>query len=432
VKVLLVGGGGREHALAWKISQSPLVDALVAAPGNPGIARHARCVAVAADDLDGLVSLAEREQVDLTVVGPEIALVGGLADRLTEKGLAVFGPSARAAAIEGSKAFSKALMARHGIPTARFETFTDPAAARAYCRRLGAPLVVKADGLAAGKGAIVCRTLEDADAAIAQCMERREFGAAGTTVVVEEFMLGEELSFFAFSNGQDVVPFLAAQDHKTVFDGDLGPNTGGMGAFSPVVSLDGALQARIMAEIAVPTIAALAKEGAPYRGVLYCGLMLTSAGPKVVEFNCRFGDPECQAILARADADLVPLFVAVARGDRLPAAMPDPPRAAVCVTVASGGYPGRYATGMEITGIERAETVPGVQVFHAGTALRDGRLVTAGGRVLGVTAVAADVATAIEAAYEAVGRIRFEGMHYRRDIGRRTDMGAPTWPPSAR
>ncbi len=419
MKILLVGGGGREHALAWKIAQSPLADTLLAAPGNPGIARHARCVAVAADDLDGLLALVEREAIDLTVVGPEVPLVAGLADRLAEKGHAVFGPSRRAAAIEGSKAFAKALMARHGIPTARFETFADPAAARAHCRALGAPLVVKTDGLAAGKGAIVCRTLAEADEAIALCMERQEFGAAGATVVIEEFMRGEEASFFALTNGRDVAPYAAAQDHKPVFDGDQGPNTGGMGAFSPVASVDAAMQARIMREIAEPTVRALAAEGAPYRGVLYCGLMLTKDGPRVIEFNCRFGDPECQAIVTRSEADLVPLLAAVARGEPLPPAAREPSRAAVCVTVASGGYPGRYATGAPITGIDAAETVPGVQVFHAGTAMREGRLVTAGGRVLGVTAVAADVPRAIEAAYEATGRIRFEGMHYRRDIGRR-------------
>ena len=421
MKILLVGGGGREHALAWKIAQSPLVEHLWAAPGNPGIGKHARCLDLTVDDADGLAGFATSHDVDLVVIGPEVPLVAGLADRLRERGLAVFGPGARAAAIEGSKAFSKDLMARHGIPTARFATHTDAAAARRYARELGAPLVVKTDGLAAGKGAIVCATLEEADAAIAQCMERREFGAAGATVVVEEFMVGEEASFFALSSGSSVVPLAAAQDHKTVFDDDRGPNTGGMGAYTPVPLVDAELQARIMREIIEPTLAALAAEGAPYQGVLYAGLMLTKEGPKVVEFNCRFGDPECQPIMMRMEDDLVPLLAAVARGERLPPPRPwtTGGRAAVCVTVASPGYPGKYPTGLEITGVVDASSLPGVQVFHAGTARRAGRLVTAGGRVLGVTAVADDLPAAVARAYEGVRCVHFEGMHYRTDIGRK-------------
>ncbi|OLC90824.1 MAG: phosphoribosylamine--glycine ligase [Candidatus Rokubacteria bacterium 13_1_20CM_4_70_14] len=419
MRMLIVGGGGREHALAWKIAQSPRVTALFTAPGNPGIARHAVCVPLTADALDGLVAFARRERIDLTVVGPEAPLVAGLADRLLDAGLAVFGPIAQAAAIEGSKAFAKDLMARNAIPTARFATFDDPARARGYCREVGPPLVVKADGLAGGKGAIVCRTLADADEAVAECMERAAFGAAGATVVVEEFLSGEEVSFFALANGADALPLAAAQDHKTVFDGDQGPNTGGMGAYSPVASFDAAMERRVMDTIVRPTIAALAKDGAPYRGVLYVGLMLTAEGPKVIEFNCRFGDPECQALVVRVPGDLVPLLVAAAHGGPWPEVGPWPTRASVCVVLASGGYPGKYGTGAAIEGVESAETAPGVTVFHAGTALREGRLVTAGGRVLGVTAVAGDLATAIARAYGAVGAIRFEGMHYRRDIGRR-------------
>jgi len=419
MRMLIVGGGGREHALAWKIAQSPRVTALFTAPGNPGIARHAVCVPLAADALDGLVAFARRERIDLTVVGPEAPLVAGLADRLLDAGLAVFGPIAPAAAIEGSKAFAKDVMARNAIPTARFATFDDPARARGYCREVGPPLVVKADGLAGGKGAIVCRTLADADEAVAECMERAAFGAAGATVVVEEFLSGEEVSFFALANGADALPLAAAQDHKTVFDGDQGPNTGGMGAYSPVASFDAAMERRVMDTIVRPTIAALAKEGAPYRGVLYVGLMLTAEGPKVIEFNCRFGDPECQALVVRVPGDLVPLLVAAAHGGPWPEVGPWSTRASVCVVLASGGYPGKYGTGAAIEGVESAETAPGVTVFHAGTALREGRLVTAGGRVLGVTAVAGDLATAIARAYGAVGAIRFEGMHYRRDIGRR-------------
>ena len=418
MNVLLVGGGGREHALAWKLAQSPRLTRLVVAPGNPGIARHAECVGIGVDDHAGLVGLADKERPDLVVVGPEVPLVAGLADRLTGRGFAVFGPSARAAAIEGSKAFSKSLMARHGIPTARFGAFDDPARARRYCRDLGGPLVVKTDGLAAGKGAIVCATLAEADAAIAACMERREFGAAGATVIVEEFLVGEEVSFFALVTGRTATALGAAQDHKAVFDGDRGPNTGGMGAFTPVPSFDTAMQARVMTTLVQPTIDALADEGAPFSGVLFVQLMLTVEGPRIVEFNCRFGDPECQTIVTAMDVDLLPLMSAVAGGRPSPA-VPRAARAAVCVTVASRGYPGRYDTGIPIVGLEDAEAVAGVKVFHAGTARRDGRLVTAGGRVLGVTAVADDVGRAIDLAYEAVGRIRFDGMHFRRDIGRR-------------
>jgi phosphoribosylamine--glycine ligase len=384
------------------------------------VSRGTRAADLVADDADGLVGFATGHGVDLVVVGPAAPLVAGLADRLRGAGLTVFGPGAAAAAIEGSKAFSKALMARQGVPTARFATFDDPVAARRYCRELGAPLVVKADGLAAGKGAIVCAGLHEADAAIAQCMERREFGAAGATVVVEEFMHGEEASFFALVSDKIAVPLDAAQDHKTVFDDDRGPNTGGMGAFAPALPIDEAMQARIMREIVDPTVAALAAGGAPYRGVLYVGLMLTKDGPKVVEFNCRFGDPECQPMLARMEGDLLPLLLAVARGERPPVARwASGRKAAVCIAIASGGYPGRYATGLAITGIGAAEALPGVQVFHAGTAIREGRLVTNGGRVLGVTAVGADLPAAIATAYDAAKRIHFDGMHYRSDIGRR-------------
>ena len=419
MRVLIVGGGGREHTLAWKIRQSPLVDVLFAAPGNPGIAREATCVPIGVDAHSDLVTFARRERVDLAVVGPEAPLVAGLADRFAEGGVTVFGPSARAAAIEGSKVFAKDLMRRHSIPTAQFSTFDDPDRARRYCRELGAPLMVKADGLAAGKGAIVCRSLEEADAAIAECMERKAFGASGARVVVEEFMRGEEVSFFALANGHDAIALAAAQDHKTIFDGDRGPNTGGMGAFSPVGVFHEALEKRVMEAIVRPTLTALADQGAPYRGVLYVGLMLTSQGPKVVEFNCRFGDPECQVLLTRAPGDLIPWLLAAARGAAWPPATAWPHNASVCVSVASGGYPGAYATGLPIRGVDAAEARAGVHVFHSGTAEREGQLVTAGGRVLGVTAVAESLEKAIAAAYAAVGDISFDGMHSRTDIGRR-------------
>jgi phosphoribosylamine---glycine ligase len=429
MKVLLIGGGGREHALAWKIARSPLVDALFAAPGNPGIARHATCIDIGVDADEDLVAFARRERIDLAVVGPEIPLVAGVADRLAAAGLTVFGPSARAAAIEGSKVFAKNLMLSAGIPTAKFSTFDRPDDARRFCRDVGAPIVIKADGLAAGKGAIVCRTLAEADTAIGDCMERRAFGASGARVVVEEFMVGQEVSFFVLANGHDALPLAAAEDHKTVFDGDLGPNTGGMGCYSPVAAFDDALEKRVMETIVRPTLAGLAREGALYHGVLYVGLMLTSEGPKVVEFNCRFGDPECQALVVRAPGDLVPLLMAAARGENWPAEPAWPPVASVCVCVASGGYPGSYATGLPIRGIEAAEAMRGVQVFQAGTAMRAGQLVTAGGRVLGVTAVADDLDRARTTAYAAVRAISFDGMHYRTDIGRRT---ARSGVPSAR
>jgi phosphoribosylamine--glycine ligase len=419
VRVLLVGGGGREHALAWRVAASPLVEILYAAPGNPGIARHARCLPMSVDDHDALVAFAAGERIDLAIVGPEVPLVAGLWDRLAARGVLALGPSAKAAAIEGSKAFAKDLMARHGIPTAAFAAFDDPVAARAYCRRLGAPLVVKADGLAAGKGAIVCETLAAADEAIALCMDRLAFGAAGATVLVEEFLRGEEISFFAVASGTDVVPLAVAQDHKTVFDDDRGPNTGGMGAYSPVARVDGLLARQIMETIVRPTIRALAAEGAPYRGVLFTGLMLTPEGPKVIEFNCRFGDPECQAVLAATDGDVLPLLLAAARGEPLPTAPIGAGRHAVCVVLASGGYPGAYRRGLPIDGIDAAEAREGVRVFHAGTAERDGKLVTAGGRVLGVTAAAGDLASAVARAYAAVADVSFEGMHFRRDIGRK-------------
>ncbi|HTI54122.1 MAG TPA: phosphoribosylamine--glycine ligase, partial [Verrucomicrobiae bacterium] len=329
--VLLVGGGGREHSLAWKLAQSPGLGRLVAAPGNPGIAAHARCVPVKDTAIDDLVALAQRERPDLVVVGPETPLAMGLADRLRAAGFAVFGGGAAAARLESSKAFAKDLMARHRIPTARFGTFRDLESARAYCRELGAPLVVKADGLAAGKGVIICRSLEEADAALAQCLQARAFGDSGLTVVVEEFLEGEEASFFAISDGTAVLPLAAAQDHKTVWDGDRGPNTGGMGAYSPAPVLDSAMEARVMAEIVRPTIAAMAGEGTPYTGVLYVGLMITREGPKVIEFNCRFGDPECQVLLPRLDEDLLALLLAAATGKGLPSSLAWSPRASVCV-----------------------------------------------------------------------------------------------------
>ena len=419
MNVLVVGSGGREHTLTWKLAQSPRVTALLAAPGNPGIAQHARCLPIKEGEIEALVAAALRERVDLTVVGPELPLSLGLADRFRERGLAVFGPSQAAARLESSKAFAKDLMARHGIPTARFRAFTEAGPARAWCRELGVPLVVKADGLAAGKGVIICRNLAEADAAVAQCLDERAFGAAGASVVIEEFMVGEEASFFAITDGDAILPLASAQDHKTVFDGDQGPNTGGMGAYSPAPVMDAGVTERVMAEIVRPTVAAVAKEGAPFAGFLYVGLMITRQGPRVVEFNCRFGDPECQVVIPRLAADLLPLLDAVARGASIPVSVPWSPATSVCVVMSSGGYPGSYETGRPIRGVADAEALSGVRVFHAGTALRDGVLVTAGGRVLGVQALGSDVRAAVDAAYAAVAHIHFEGAHFRRDIARR-------------
>ncbi len=419
MKVLLVGGGGREHALAWKLAQSPRLTRLYAAPGNPGIAAHADCVPVRDTDLDELVALARRERVELAVIGPEVPLSLGLRDRLSDAGMSVFGPSQSAARLESSKAFAKDLMARYGIPTARFRVFQDADAAKRFCRELGAPLVIKADGLAAGKGAMVCATLPEADAAIRLCLDEDAFGAAGRTVVVEEFMTGEEASFFVITDGASALPLPAAQDHKAIFDDDRGPNTGGMGAYTPAPVMDEAMTGRVMEEIVTPTLAAMAKEGAPYAGVLFVGLMIGPDGPRVVEFNCRFGAPECQAILPRLDEDILPVFGAVASGRGLPASLRWRPEASVCVVLASPGYPGTPRAGLPIEGVEAAAALPGVNVFHAGTALRDGALLTAGGRVLGVQTLGGDIRAAMERAYDAVGRIRFEGMQFRHDIGRR-------------
>ncbi len=337
-------------------------------------------------------------------MGPELPLALGLADRFHEARLRIFGPSAAAARLESSKTFAKDFMARHGIPTARFRAFSEAAAARSYCRELGAPLVVKADGLAAGKGVQVCRTLEEADRAVALCLVEGGFGEAGRTVVIEEFMKGEEVSFFVLSDGTAVLPLAAGQDYKTVLDDDRGPNTGGMGAYSPAPVFDGAMQKRVMDEIVLPAIR---------------GMRDTHEGPRVVEFNCRFGDPECQVLLPRLGTDLLPLLAAVADGKGLPASLPWRADSSVCVILTSAGYPGRYETGRIIHGVERAERLPGITVFHAGTAARDGGLVTAGGRVLGVQALGTDLAEAIKRAYRAVGRISFKGVHFRKDIGRR-------------
>ena len=419
LKVLVVGGGGREHALAWKLAQSPELGALLVAPGNAGTARVAENVPVQASDAEGIATAARDKAVDLVVVGPEVPLMNGLVDRLAEAGVRAFGPTQGAAMIEGSKVFSKRLMAEAGIPTARFEVCETPEAAGACVRRWDGPHVVKADGLAAGKGVIVPDTTEEALEAVEAIMVERQFGAAGERVVVEERLEGDEASIFALTDGERLSLFPPSQDHKRALDDDQGPNTGGMGAYAPAPAVEDALLEWVEREVLRPVLAALADRGSPYRGALYVGLILTAEGPKVIEFNARFGDPEMQVLLPLLDEDLLPWLEAAAAG-----ALPERPlafasEACTCVVMASGGYPGDYRTGEPIEGLTDAEALEGVTIFHAGTADQDGATVTAGGRVVGVTARAETLEASISRAYAAVDRIHFSDAYYRRDIGAR-------------
>lgn len=416
MRVLVVGSGAREHALAWSIAGNPNAE-VHAAPGNPGIAGVGRCHDVAADDLDGLVRLVEREGIDLTVVGPEAPLVAGLADRLEDRGRRVFGPRADGARLEGSKAWAKDLCRRHGIPTPRAETFTDLDAAVAFLDTMDAPFVIKADGLAAGKGVAVCGAREDAIGALKERLVERAFGDAGSTVLVEEHLEGREISALGLTDGETVLPLMLAQDFKRALDGDGGPNTGGMGAYSPVPFADEEVEAAAH-DILERTLDALRAEGIDYRGVIYAGLMLTDRGPQVLEFNCRFGDPETQAILPRIDSDLLDALDSCADRTLAEYRLVAAPDACVTVVLASGGYPGDYDTGVEIAGIGEADARDDVAVFHAGTALRDGRVVTAGGRVLAVSALGSDLADARRRAYEAASLISFDGAHHRTDIAK--------------
>ena len=430
MKVLVVGKGAREHALAWKLAQSPHIEQLYAAPGSPGIAEHAQCLGDIRVDLDisqrsqleteilKLRDFATAEGIGLTVVGPESALAAGIVDHFQEVGLTIFGPTEAAARIECDKAFSKELMAAIGVPTAAHRLFTSSDRAIEYIHKQGTPIVVKASGLAAGKGAIVCATEADAVTAVREILDERIFGDSGAQVVIEEFMEGEEASLFAICDGERYVNLVAAQDHKPIGEGDTGPNTGGMGAYAPAPVLTPELIERTNREVTEPVLAELARRGAPYRGVLYVGLMVTEAGPKVVEFNCRFGDPETQVVLPLLHSDLLDLLLASARGD-LSQAGPvklDEEHAAVCVVMASGGYPGGYETGRPIEGASCAEEV---LVFHAGTALEGRQLVTGGGRVLAVTAIDVDIPAAVQAAYGAIEGIHFDDAYWRRDIGYR-------------
>ncbi len=419
MQILLIGSGGREHALAWKLAQSGQVEKIFAAPGNPGIAavEKCECVELNLNDLDRVADFAEEHGIDLTVVGPEATLVAGIADVFAARGLAVFGPSKAAAELEGSKAFAKNLMAKYNIPTAFFKVCEDLETAKAYVKEKGAPIVIKADGLAAGKGVVVAMTEAEAYEAIDEMMgEQHKFGGAGARVVIEEFMQGEEASLLAFTDGEHIVPMIASQDHKRAFDGDKGPNTGGMGTYAPAPVLTDILRLRAVEKILKPVVAAMKAEGRTYKGCLYAGLMVCGDEVKVVEFNCRFGDPETQVVLPLLDGDLAEIMLACATGglDKVSIGWHD--KAAVCVVLASGGYPEYYAQGYPISGLDEAGKMPETVVFHAGTKISDGSVVTAGGRVLGVTAVGKDIADAQERAYEAASIISFKDMQYRKDI----------------
>ncbi len=415
MNILVIGSGGREHALYWKLSESPQTEQIYAIPGNPGMGASA---AIALDDHAEILRFVKEKDIGLVVVGPEVPLMNGLVDELEAAGIRAFGPRANAAEIEGSKSFAKDLMKKYGIPTARYEVFTAAEPARAYIRQEGAPIVVKADGLAAGKGVIVAMTEQEALDAVDAIMEDHSFGDAGARVVIEEFMEGEEASLLAFTDGTTIRPMISAQDHKRAYDGDRGPNTGGMGTYAPAPVMTPEMTERAVEEILKPTIAAMAKEGRIYRGCLYLGLMVTADGPKVVEFNARFGDPETQVVLPLLDSDLVTIMCACADGTLADVPIRWKDGAAVCVVLASGGYPGHYDKGQEIHGLADAEAM-GALVFHAGTAMKDGKLVTNGGRVLGVVGRGADISSAVDAAYAAAAKISFKDVYYRKDIAHR-------------
>jgi phosphoribosylamine--glycine ligase len=421
MKVLVVGNGGREHALVWKIRQSPLVKEVYCAPGNAGIASLADCVPIETSNIVELADFAQTIKADLTVVGPELPMVLGIADEFHRRELAIFCPSRAAAEIEGSKAFAREFMHRHGIPAPRYEICASADEAQAFVKKapFGYPFVIKADGLAGGKGTLLVPDKAEARAAVDEIMTDKKFGVAGAKVIMEEFLDGEEISFLVFSDGSRVVPMVSVQDHKRAFDGDQGPNTGGMGTVSPSTILNVDVHKQIMQEIVLPTIGGLAAEGRRYQGVLYAGLMITDAGPKVLEFNARFGDPETQVIMARMRSDLVPILQGVAEGQLKESKIDWVKEPAVCVVLASKGYPDTPETGKEIHGLDGFKGETDVIVYHAATDERDGKLVTVGGRVLGVTALGANLDAAVQRAYEAIGRIRFDGMFYRKDIGQR-------------
>ena len=417
MKVLVVGGGGREHTICWKLGQSPKVDKLYCAPGNGGIASIAECVPIKATDIEAIADFAEKEKIDLTVVAPDDPLVMGLVDILESRGLRAFGPRANAAIIEGSKVFSKELMKKYGIPTAGYEVFDDPAKAVEYLSSGSFPAVIKAEGLALGKGVIIAQSFDEAEAAIHEMMENNKFGDAGKRVVIEEFLSGPEISVLAFTDGKTMRPMVSAQDHKRAYDNDQGLNTGGMGTFSPSRIYDEKMAEECMNNIFLPTMNAMNAEGRTFKGVLYFGLMSTKDGVKVIEYNCRFGDPETQVVLPRLEGDLLEIFEAIIDERLAEVDFGWSNTGCVCVVAASGGYPEKYESGKEITGIADAESMENVTVFHAGTKAEDGRIYTAGGRVLGITALADSLDSAIELAYKAVDKVHFDKMHFRRDIG---------------
>jgi len=416
MKVLVIGGGGREHSLVWKIAQSSEVCKIFCAPGNPGISELAECIDITADQTSLLCEFAVKEDIGLTVVGPEAPLVDGIVDVFSKHNLKVFGPDQKAAILEDSKVFSKLLLRKHGIPTADFKCFDDRSQARHYILSRGAPIVVKADGLSKGKGVFVCKTNDEALQAIDSIMKDRVFGNAGDQVVIEECLTGEEISLLAFTDGRTIVPMESSQDHKTVYDGDKGPNTGGMGAYSPVPIMTPELYRKVEKDILVPTVHAMNKEGRPYKGVIYIGLMITSSGPMVLEFNVRFGDPEAQVIFTRMKSDIVPIMLATISGGLDNVDLEWLPQASVCVVMASGGYPGQYDNGKEIKGLDSLKNQEGISVFHAGTKSGNGKVVTNGGRVLNVVACGEDIKEAQKKVYEAISKISFDGAHYRRDI----------------
>ncbi len=419
MKILVVGGGGREHALVWKIARSPLVSKIFCAPGNPGTASLAENVPIAVDQVDKLLAFAYEMKIDLTVVGPEQPLSLGIVDLFENHGLKIFGPSQKAALIEGSKAFSKDLMHKYSIPTAAYGVFTDLVEAEAFINQTGAPIVVKADGLAAGKGVIIAQTCEEALNAVRDMLSGNAFGTAGSRVVIEEFLTGEEASFLVITDGRNILPLASAQDHKAIFDGDQGPNTGGMGAYSPAPVVTADVHKKAMRQVLQPAIDGMAAEGRPYRGVLYAGLMVRDGEVKTLEFNARFGDPECQPLLMRLKSDIVPVLQAVAEGDLSGIELEWHDKAAVCVVMAAEGYPGDYRKSDEISGLDQAAVLDNTYVFHAGTALKNRLCTTNGGRVLGVTALGTTVKEAISRAYAAVSVISWPGVQYRTDIGRK-------------
>ena len=417
MEVLVVGSGGREHALVWKIAQSPMVKKVYCTPGNPGISEIAECVDIDAENIEGLYNFALKKKIDLTVVGPEDVLVAGIVDRFKDKHLNIFGPNKRASVIEGSKVYAKTIMKKYGIPTADFKVFDDLKYAKKHISTCDFPLVIKADGLAKGKGVFVCKTLEEADRHIDDIMKEKIFGYAGERIVIEGFLSGEEVSILAITDGKTIVPLSSVQDHKAVYEGDKGPNTGGMGAYSPVPFVTDDLQSSIEENILVPIVHALKKENRPYKGVIYAGLMITNAGPKVLEFNARFGDPETQVLLMRMKSDLVPLLLSTVKNNIEEVEIEWHDGVSVCVIMASKGYPDKYEKGLPVFGLEAVKSVTNVQVFHAGTAIKDGKVVTNGGRVLGVTILERDLEKAQKNVYEAIKKLSFDGAYYRKDIG---------------